>query len=118
MALLKNVHPQRQSYLENSLQCSLDIFRSLWQVELDIPTTSLSEKAYRYMVTGHTDLGTKILESLHSERGSLTLFEQFYLAVAKDYDALQDVLFLFIHTRNYYYAQLIDFYLSEAYKKT
>ena len=117
LALLKNVHPQRRAYLEVSLTCSLDIFRSLWQRELEIQPATLSEKAYRFIVTGRADLGTHLLESLNAEKGSLTLFEQFYLAIAKGSYALQEVQFLFIHTRNYYYAQLIDFYLSEDYKK-
>ena len=117
MSLIKNVHPQRQSFLEISLQSSLDTFRSLWKVELDAPTSSLSEKAFRLMVTGQTEPGTNILETLYLEKGALTLFEHFYLAIAKGPDAIKDVENLFIHSRNYYYAQLIDFYLSEAHKK-
>ena len=117
LSLLEYVHPQRRPYLEASLLSSLDTFRSLWKVELDFPTASLPEQAFRFMVTGQPQLGSKILESLYLEKGSLTLFEYFYLAIAKGTEAIKDVQRLFIHSRNYYYAQLIDFFLSEAHKK-
>lgn len=117
LALLKNVHMQRRTYLEASLNCSLDIFRSLWGRELDIRPTSPSEKAYRYMVTGQTHLGSKLLETLQTEKGSLTLFEHFYLAIGKGPQELREAQHLFIHSRNYYYAKLIDFHLSQAHTK-
>jgi hypothetical protein len=117
-ALTKNVHPQRREFIESSLNSSLDIFRSLWQMELDIPPASTSEKAHRFMVTGDTDTGTRLLDSLHSEKGSLTFFEHYYLAIGKDSNALREVQLLFLHSRNYYYAKLIDFYLLEGHKKT
>ncbi len=113
LALLKNVHTQRRPFLEASLNCSLDIFRSLWRIELEIPPTSLSEKAYRYMVTGEKNLGTQLLESLHTEKGTLTLFEQFYLAIGKGHRELREAQHIFLHSRNYYYAKLIDFHLSQ-----
>lgn len=118
LTLVKNVHPQRRPFLESSLNCSMDIFRSTWQRELDIPPASIAEKAHRFMVTGQTSKGTQLLDSIYSEKGSLTFFEHFYLAMSKDINSMREIQLLFLHSRNYYYANLIDFYLSEGHKKT
>lgn len=109
LILTECVHSQYRKISRTDIINSFDFLRSLWKKELHVPPASLSEKAHRLIVTGHTEEGLAILQKIKKKNGKFTLFEQYYVAMAqKNKDYADDIKQLFQHNRNEFYIQVLD----------